>query len=119
MLSIGELARNSGVAPSAVRFYEQQGLVASARTAGNQRRFHQAEECVIRIIRVAQRVGLTVAEIRELMAELPADREAVSVADFLRVRRNLEAEAQRRITRLVGVLDDLESERKLCAVPVG
>lgn len=117
MLTISDLARTSGVAPSAVRFYEKQGLVASERTAGNQRRFHRAEACVIRIIRVAQRVGLTVAEIRELMAGLPADREAVSVQDFLRLRRELEAEAQRRITALAGVLDDLESERKLCEVP--
>ena len=117
MLTIGDLARTSGVAPSAVRFYDKQGLVASVRTAGNQRRFHQAEACVIRIIRVAQRVGLTVAEIRELMASLPADRAAIAVDDFLRLRKELEAEAQRRISALSGVLDDLESERKLCEVP--
>jgi MerR family redox-sensitive transcriptional activator SoxR len=54
-LTVGELARASGVAPSAVRFYEKHGLVTSERTSGNQRRFYEVEACLIKIIRVAQR----------------------------------------------------------------
>ncbi|HWM75347.1 MAG TPA: MerR family DNA-binding transcriptional regulator, partial [Nocardioides sp.] len=72
-LSMGEIARLSDVAPSAVRFYERHGLIAAYRTAGNQRRFLPAAACRIRIARVAQRVGLTVREIAEILDDLPDD----------------------------------------------
>ena len=57
-LTVGEVARESGVSGSAVRFYERQGLVRAARTGGNQRRFDSDAACRIRVARVAQRVGL-------------------------------------------------------------
>jgi MerR family redox-sensitive transcriptional activator SoxR len=115
-LTVGELARASGVAPSAVRFYEKHGLVTSERTSGNQRRFYEVEACLIKIIRVAQRVGLSVAEIRGLMDDLP-DRREITVADWLRLRTRLEQEVRERIQALTEVLDDLTSEQKLCEVP--
>src|SRR5436309_1981172 len=92
-LTISELARTSGVAPSAVRFYEKHGLVTSERTAGNQRRFFKIEECLVKIIRVAQRVGLSVAEIRDLMSDLPGRRD-ITIQDFLRLRERLESEVR-------------------------
>lgn len=115
-LTVGDLARASGVAPSAVRFYESHGLVTSERTSGNQRRFYEVDACVIKIIRVAQRVGLSVAEIRDLMAGLPASRD-IAIGDWRRLREHLEQEVRRRIAELTEVLDDLTSEAKLCEVP--
>jgi len=73
--------------------------------------------CLVKIIRVAQRVGLSVAEIREHMADLPQDRRDISIDDFLRLRQRLEREARERIRVLTGVLDDLTTERKLCEIP--
>lgn len=116
-LTVSELARGSGVAPSAIRFYEKHGLITSERTAGNQRRFHQVEECLVKIIRVAQRVGLSVAEIRTLMADLPRHRADITIEDFYRLRRRLENEVRERIQALTAVLDDLTSDQKLCEVP--
>lgn len=92
-LSVSEVARDSGVAPSAVRFYEKHGLITGQRTAGNQRRFHRVEPCLVKIVRVAQRVGLTVAEIRDLMADLPQDRSEMTLDAFYHLRARLEDEA--------------------------
>jgi MerR family redox-sensitive transcriptional activator SoxR len=100
-----------------VRFYEKQGLVSSVRTAGNQRRFHHADGCLIKIVRVAQRVGLSMAEIRELMSELPEDRGLIGPPDFLRLRIRLESEVRQRIQALNEVLDDLDTDQKLCELP--
>ena len=116
LLTVGDLARESGVAPSAVRFYEKHGLVKSLRTSGNQRRFYEVEACLIKIIRVAQRVGLSVAEIRDLMADLP-DRRDITIQDWARLRSRLEQEVRERIEALNAVLDDLTGEQKLCEVP--
>lgn len=115
-LTISDLARASGVAPSAVRFYEKHGLVTSQRTAGNQRRFYQVDGCLIKIIRVAQRVGLSVAEIRQLMSDLPERRE-ITIDDWFRLRHRLEEEVRQRIQALTNVLDDLTSDQKLCELP--
>lgn len=116
-LSVSDLARATGVAASAIRFYEQHGLISSERTSGNQRRFYRADECLVKIIRVAQRVGLSVAEIREQMADLPQDSRDVSLDDFLRLRHRLEHEARQRIRALTEVLDDLTTDQELCEIP--
>jgi MerR family redox-sensitive transcriptional activator SoxR len=116
-LTVGDLARASGIAPSAVRFYEKHGLIASERTSGNQRRFHRVDECLVKIIRVAQRVGLSVAEIREQMSDLPQDRGDITIDDFLRLRRRLEREARERIQALTDVLNDLTADQELCEIP--
>jgi len=115
-LTISDLARASGVAPSAVRFYERYGLITSQRTAGNQRRFYEVDGCLIKIIRVAQRVGLSVAEIRQLFSDLPERRE-ITMDDWVRLQYRLEKEVRQRIQALTDVLDDLTSEQKLCEVP--
>jgi MerR family transcriptional regulator, redox-sensitive transcriptional activator SoxR len=74
LLTIGEVAERAGIAHSALRFYEAEGLVHSERTSGNQRRYHRSELRRIAFIRVAQRVGLTLDEIREALATLPSSR---------------------------------------------
>ena len=62
-LTIGQLAERSGVATSAIRFYESRGLIASERTTGNQRRYAQSTLRRVAFIRTAQRIGLTLEEI--------------------------------------------------------
>ena len=73
MLTIGQLAERSGVATSAIRFYESRGLIDSERTTGNQRRYAQATLRRVSFIRAAQRVGLTLDEIGEAMSTLPSN----------------------------------------------
>jgi len=67
-LSIGEIAHRSGVAASALRFYEDQGLIASRRTAGNQRQYQRSTLRRIAFVQAAQRVGLALAEIKNALA---------------------------------------------------
>lgn len=110
-LTVGEVAHEAGVAPSAVRFYERHGLVTAVRTAGNQRRFAASAPCLIKVAKVAQRVGLSVREIADLFATLPAD---PGRDDWAWVSRTLVDEAQARVDALRATLDDLDSGTKLC-----
>ena len=70
-LGIGETARRSGVASSALRYYESRGLIFSNRVAGNQRRYHRSMLRRIAIIRIAQTLGLSLREIEQAFATLP------------------------------------------------
>jgi len=73
-LTIGELAARSGVAASALRYYDRLGLLQSDRSGGNQRRFARSELRRVAFIRIAQRVGLSLDEIRDALALLPENR---------------------------------------------
>lgn len=109
--TVGDVAAQSGVAPSAVRFYEQHGVITAIRTAGDQRRFDASAACRIRVAKVAQRVGLTVREIAEIFEALPADPEP---RDWGRVAGMLIAEAEARTAALRTHLDEMQSGAKLC-----
>lgn len=74
LLTIGEVAERSGVATSALRFYEAEGLISAERTSGNQRRFRRSELRRVALIRAAQAFGLSLDEIRAALATLPPDR---------------------------------------------
>jgi MerR family redox-sensitive transcriptional activator SoxR len=74
LLAIGEVAERSGLAASAVRFYERAGLVHAERSSGNQRLFRRDVLRRLAFIRIAQKVGLTLEEIVGALAELPADK---------------------------------------------
>jgi len=113
-LSIGDVAEEADVAPPAIRFYERHGLVDSARTSTNQRRFSLDAPCRIKVARVAQRVGLTVREIAGVLDDLPHD---AGPEDWERVAAALVGEARARIDQLEAALDDLGSGRKLCELP--
>lgn len=106
-LTVGDVAAASGVAPSAVRFYEKHGVIEAARTAGNQRRFDRSAICRIEVARVAQRVGLTVRDIAELLSELPTD---AGLDDWGRVTDRLITESRQR----VAALESLTSGSRLC-----
>lgn len=73
-LTIGQLAERSGVATSAIRFYESRGLLSSVRTTGNQRRYQQSTLRRVAFIRTAQRIGLSLEEIGAALATLPDGR---------------------------------------------
>jgi MerR family redox-sensitive transcriptional activator SoxR len=73
-LSIGEVAERSGVAPSALRFYERRGLIASTRTDGNQRRYDRAVLRRIALLQAGRAAGISLVEIREALAGLPTSR---------------------------------------------
>lgn len=72
VLSVGEVARRSGVAVSTLHFYEKRGLIASVRTSGNQRRYPRAVLRRVAVIKVAQRMGVPLAEIAQALQFLPA-----------------------------------------------
>jgi MerR family transcriptional regulator, redox-sensitive transcriptional activator SoxR len=74
LLTIGEVARRTGVAASALRFYEEEGLIASERSAAGHRRFRRPVIRRVAFIVFAQRVGLSLQEIGRELAKLPADR---------------------------------------------
>ncbi|BAJ27835.1 MULTISPECIES: redox-sensitive transcriptional activator SoxR [Kitasatospora] len=74
LLSIGQLAERSGLATSALRYYESLGLIHSTRTAGNQRRYPRVELRRIAFVRAAQQVGLSLEEARAALDRLPHDR---------------------------------------------
>jgi MerR family redox-sensitive transcriptional activator SoxR len=73
-LSIGEVARRSGVAPSALRFYERQGLIAASRTDGNQRRYDRAVLRRIALLQAGRAAGIPLAQIRGALEGLPTSR---------------------------------------------
>jgi MerR family redox-sensitive transcriptional activator SoxR len=73
-ITISQLSERTGVAPSALRYYEAEGLIHATRSAGGQRRYHREVLRRVSFVRVAQTVGLTLAEIREALASLPDSR---------------------------------------------
>jgi MerR family redox-sensitive transcriptional activator SoxR len=99
LLTIGEVARRSGVAASALRFYEQRGLVASERAGSGHRRYPRPVLRRIAFIVFAQRIGLTLDEIGTELARLPADR-APTRRDWSRLARSWAGRIDQRIAEL-------------------
>jgi MerR family redox-sensitive transcriptional activator SoxR len=108
MLTIGEVARRSGLAASAIRFYESEGLVRADRTPSGQRRFHRDVLRRIAFIRIAQRVGLSLDEIVTALAGLPVDR-APSSQDWKRLTRGWRQRLDDRIELLEALRSGLTS----------
>ncbi len=98
-LTIGEVAARSGVATSALRYYERQGLIHAERTGGNQRRYPRATLRRVAFIRSAQRVGLTLEEIAEALGTLPEGRTPTR-ADWARLSRGWRPRLDAQIERL-------------------
>lgn len=105
-LSVGQLSERSGVAVSALHFYESKGLIRSTRTAGNQRRFSRDALRRLAFVRAAQRVGIPLAVIRDALAELPDER-TPNRADWARLSESWRAELDERIRRLDVLRDRL------------
>src|SRR5918999_1376099 len=98
-LTVGQLAARSGVAVSALHFYERQGLITSRRTSGNQRRYRRDTLRRVALIRIAQRVGIPLAQVGDALAELPEGR-TPNRQDWERLSRRWRAELDERIRQL-------------------
>jgi MerR family redox-sensitive transcriptional activator SoxR len=99
LLSIGDLARRIGLAVSAIRFYEQRGLVSAIRTSGNQRRFLRSDIRRLSFALIAQRLGLSLGEIEAELATLPQGR-APTRADWEKISARVRGALDARIAML-------------------
>ena len=108
-LTIGGLSERTGVAPSALRYYEAEGLLTSTRSAGGQRRYLRSTLRRVSFIRVAQQVGLRLDEIREALASLP-DGRTPTEEDWER----LSASWRPRIDAQIAVLERLRDRLDRC-----
>ena len=106
MLTIGELAARSGVAPSALRYYERLGLIWAERSGGNQRRYEPATLRRVAFIRIAAQVGLPLAEIGQAMHSLP-DARTPTKADWERLSRRWRSRLEEQIALLERLRDNL------------
>ncbi|WP_026357245.1 redox-sensitive transcriptional activator SoxR [Mycobacterium sp. 141] len=109
LLTVGEVAQRAGMATSAVRFYEQQGLITSTRTSGNQRRYPRHVLRRISIIQAAQRFGVTLAEVAAVLSDLP-DNRMPSKSDWTGISRRWHAQLEARRREI----EHLESELTGC-----
>lgn len=107
VLTVGEASRRSGVAVSALHFYEAKGLIASVRTSGNQRRYARDVLRRLAFIRAAQRVGIPLARVGEALASLPRSR-APTRADWSRFSSVWRRELDARIAELQRLRDALD-----------
>jgi MerR family transcriptional regulator, redox-sensitive transcriptional activator SoxR len=105
-LTVGEVAARSGVAVSALHFYESKGLIKSSRNRGNQRRYPREVLRRVAVIKVAQRLGIPLASIREALMTLPKGR-TPTAADWSRLSTRWKAELDDRITTLTRLRDQL------------
>lgn len=108
LLPIGELARRTGLAVSAIRFYEDKGLIAAFRTMGNQRRFLRSDIRRLSFILIAQKLGLGLTEIEAELSKLPQGR-TPTLADWQRLSRSMRSQLDAKIallTRSRAKLDD-------------
>lgn len=104
-LSVGQLAARSGASVSALHFYERKGLIASRRTPGNQRRYRRDTLRRVALIRIAQRVGIPLADVRDAFESLP-DGRTPTRADWQRLSQQWQDELDERIHRLQQLRDD-------------
>ena len=105
-LTVGELAARSGVAVSAIHFYETKGLIKSWRTPGNQRRYPREMLRRVAVIRIAQRVGIPLSDVREALLSLPRGR-TPTAKDWGRLSARWRADLDERIARLTQLRDEL------------
>lgn len=105
-LSVGEVAERSGVAVSTLHFYESKGLLASFRNQSNHRRYPRDVLRRVAVIKVAQRAGIPLAEIRDALGALPENR-TPTAADWKRLSAQWKEALDARITRLTELRDQL------------
>ncbi|WP_297691743.1 redox-sensitive transcriptional activator SoxR [Phenylobacterium sp.] len=106
-LSIGDLARRTGLSVSAIRFYEARGLVRAVRTAGNQRRFLRSDIRRLSFALIAQQLGLTLGEIETELATLPQGRTPTR-EDWRRISARVRGVLEAKIAMLERTRDKLD-----------
>ncbi len=107
LLTPGELSERSGLAVSALHFYEREGLIESRRTTGNQRRYTRDSLRRVAFIRTSQRVGVPLAQIRTALATLPSGRTPTK-KDWTRLSRAWRVDLDHRIAQLEKLRDTLD-----------
>jgi MerR family redox-sensitive transcriptional activator SoxR len=108
LLAIGEVATRSGMAPSALRYYESQGLIEATRTPGGARRYPRSVLRRLAVIRAARNVGLTLPEIRSALGALP-DGRPPTVRDWARLSKDWRDRLDEQISALTQLRDGLTS----------
>ncbi|MDI3334909.1 redox-sensitive transcriptional activator SoxR [Defluviimonas aestuarii] len=106
-LTIGALSQRTGLSVSAIRFYEERGLVRPGRNAGGQRRFARSDIRRLSFVMIAQQLGYTIAEIATRLAELPEGR-APNVRDWERLASRFRTELDARIALMQDFRDRLD-----------
>jgi MerR family transcriptional regulator, redox-sensitive transcriptional activator SoxR len=106
-LSVGQVAERSGYATSAVRYYEREGLIRAVRNEGGHRRFHPAVLRRLAFIRAARHIGLSLDEVREVMASLPDERTPTK-ADWSRISHAWRSRLDEEIAALIALRDGLD-----------
>jgi MerR family transcriptional regulator, redox-sensitive transcriptional activator SoxR len=101
-VTIGELSRRSGVSPSALRFYERQGLIHPDRTEGNQRRYIPSMLRRVALIQAGKQAGIPLEQIRDALDTLPRDRTPTK-SDWERLSRSWARELETRIETLQAI----------------
>jgi MerR family redox-sensitive transcriptional activator SoxR len=99
LLPIGDLARRTGLAVSAIRFYEEKGLIQAMRTMGNQRRFLRSDIRRLSFILIAQKLGLGLTEIEEQLSTLPQGR-TPTLSDWQKISRSMRFQIDKKIQLL-------------------
>jgi MerR family transcriptional regulator, redox-sensitive transcriptional activator SoxR len=108
LLPIGVVATRSGIAPSALRYYEEQGLISATRTAGGARRYPRSVLRRLAVIRAARNIGLSLPEIRTALATLPDGRPPTAL-DWARLSRQWRDRLDEQIAALTQLRDGLSS----------
>ena len=108
LLTVSEVARRSGFAASALRYYEREGLRQASRTAGGQRRYERSVLRRLAFIRAASNVGLSLEEIRAELADLPANRTPTK-SDWHRISAHWRTRLDERVAALEALRDKLDS----------
>ncbi|HQS95444.1 MAG: redox-sensitive transcriptional activator SoxR [Novosphingobium sp. 17-62-19] len=107
LIPIGTLSRRTGLAVSAIRYYEDRGLVTSVRTGGNQRRFLRSDIRRLSFVQIAQKLGLGLAEIERELTSLPQGR-TPNIMDWQKISRSLRKEIDSRIQLLTRTRNKLD-----------
>jgi MerR family redox-sensitive transcriptional activator SoxR len=108
MISIGDLAKRAGIAASALRFYEAEGLLSSARSAGGRRYYPRSEMRRVSFIRAGQAVGLSLDDIRAALSTLP-DKRTPTKADWERLSRSWRPLLDEKIAAMTRLRDTLSN----------
>lgn len=106
-LTIGQVARRTGLAVSAIRYYEDEGLVSPSRNGGGQRRFLRSDIRRLSFILIAQQMGFSLGEIREQLKRLPRERTPTQ-SDWQRISRQFRQALEHRINMLTRMKDRLD-----------
>jgi len=106
-LTVGEVAKRSGVAVSTIHFYESKGLISSSRSDGNQRRFPSVVLRHIAIIKAAQRTGIPLESIKDMFSNIPSDK-VLTAAQWKKISSQWRVDLDERIRKLTQLRNELD-----------